>query len=82
MTWNPIRAGDPVWCVVTDHPAFPQVVYEGEPYLFREKAVAERIACAWNSYSGDWTWYVKAFVVQPRTASPSAIAEINQMKLF
>lgn len=63
--WRPLQAGDTAYTPVTDHPSFPLEFKEGAPYLFRDPETAERIASAWNSLGGEWTWYVKEFLLLP-----------------
>lgn len=79
--YEPLRAGDTCWTPVTDHPRFPKVVYEGGYCLFRDKEVAERIAAAWNSYrpDGEYPFYAKSFVIQPRVPEPE---ETGQLALW
>lgn len=64
--YKPAEAGDTVYRPVTDHPNFPKQFRVGDPYMFTEREVAERIAEAWNSYGGEWKWYVKEFVLLPK----------------
>jgi hypothetical protein len=78
--WRPLRAGDTVYTAVTDHPNSPREFREGQPYLFRDYATAEKIALAWNLDGGDWTWYVKKFILLPKPGEPDR-PEL-QMSLF
>jgi hypothetical protein len=78
--YEPLKAGDTCWTPVTDHPKFSKVFYEGQPYLFREQAVAERIAAAWNSYrpaGSEYPFYVKSFVLQPMKPEPEETGQLS-----
>lgn len=82
--WSPLKPGDTVWVPVTDHPNFPKVIYEGESYTFRDRAVAERIAVAWNSYTPNskWPFYAKSFILLQRSPEPEPDQDTGQLSLF
>ena len=68
--YEPLKVGDTAFTPVTDHPDFPKCFYVGESALFRAREAAERIADAWNSYGGDWKWYVKEVTLLSRMEEP------------
>ncbi len=77
--WRPLQAGDLVYTPVTDHPEFPREFREGKTvYLFRDRETAARIAMAWNSCGGEWTWYVKDFTLLPSESEDPGL----QISLF
>lgn len=60
---SPLKAGDVAFTPVTNHPDFPKEFHVGDSCIFRERDVAERIATAWNSYGGEWEWFVKEIIL-------------------
>ena len=76
-----LLAGTTVYNIVTDHPNYSHDVFEGgRNYgVYADRAVAERIAAAWNSYHADtntpnpWPFYVLECIVKsPSDAEPAA----------
>ena len=66
IDWRPLQGGDTAYACVTDHPRFPKRFYAGDPGVFRDRAVAERIATMWASYgTGEWPFYVKEITLLP-----------------
>lgn len=83
--YAPLQAGDTAFTPVTDHPNFSRVFREGEYCLFRDQAVAERIAAAWDSYlpaDAEWRWYVKAVVLLPREEPEPEPEDTGQLSLW
>lgn len=49
--WEPWRAGDTAFVVVTDHPAFAVPTRVGDANVCRTRDEAERLAAVWNDYA-------------------------------
>lgn len=86
------RDGQTVYAIVTDHPDYPKVVYaDSFNYaVFANRAVAEDICSAWNSYYTNtntpqpWPFYVlqRVVVIQPIARACAGDNVPQQMGLF